>query len=424
LQVEETLEMGGNAAAKATGTTHRFPPQVIVAAGCLMAIMTFGPRSAIGQFQLPILGEFKFGSDIFSFAMALQYLFWGLGQPFAGAVADKYGSGKVLIFGAIVYAFGLSLMTWSSTPTSFMLTQGVLLGLGISSCSFNLIIGAFGKLLPPERRSFAFGIGTAAGSFGQFLFSPLAGGMIAAYGWHTTVFVFSALILACIPLTIFLHRRPDPVPDNATLAQKQSFGQALTEAFGHRSYVLLVAGFFTCGFQLAFVTVHFQRYVVESGLPPSVGYWAFALVGIFNIIGSMSSGWLADRMPKNWLLSFIYLSRSLVTLVYISMPVTPLSTLMFGVLTGLLWLSSVPPTSALIGVMFGTKYFSTLYGLAFLNHQVGGFIGLMLAGYLRETTGSYNIVWWLSIALGVFSAALNMPIVEKPIERREAPAAA
>jgi len=416
--------MGGNVGTQVTRTRSKYPPQVIIAAGCLLAIMTFGPRSAVGQFQLPILGEFQFSSETFSIAMALQYLFWGLGQPFAGAVADKYGSTRVLIFGAIVYAIGLALMTWSSTPTRFILTQGVLLGLGISSCSFNLIIGAFGKLLPPERRSFAFGVGTAAGSFGQFLFSPLAGGMIAAYGWHNTAFLFAALIIACIPLTLFLNKPREPVSANPSAAEQQSFRQALAEAFGHRSYVLLVAGFFTCGFQLAFVTVHFQRYVVESGLSPSVGYWAFALVGIFNIIGSMSSGWLGDRIPKNWILSFIYLSRSLVTLAFISLPVTPLSTLMFGVLTGLLWLSTVPPTSALIGVMFGTKYFSTLYGLAFLNHQVGGFIGLMLAGYLRETTGSYSIVWWLSIALGVFSAAINMPIVEKPIERREVTAAA
>ena len=415
--------MSGNAGAQ-VGTRHRFPPQVIVAAGCLVAIITFGPRSAIGQFQLPILGEFNFGTDIFSFAMALQYLFWGLGQPFAGAVADRYGTGKVIVAGAIVYAFGLALMTWSSTPASFMLTQGVLLGFGISSCSFNLIIGAFGKLLPPERRSFAFGLATAAGSFGQFLFSPLAGGLIAAYGWHVTAIIFSVLILACIPLAIFLQKGPEPIPENATLAQRQSFRQALAEAFGHRSYVLLVIGFFTCGFQLAFITVHFQRYVVEAGLPASVGYWAFALVGMFNIVGSMSSGWLADRVPKKWILSFIYFSRSLVTLAFISMPPTPASTLMFGVFSGMLWLSTVPPTSGLIGVMFGTKYFSTLYGFAFLNHQVGGFAGLMLAGYLRETTGSYAIVWWLSIALGVFSAVINMPIVERPVERREAAVAA
>ena len=397
----------------------------MIAAGCLIGVITFGPRSAIGQFQLPILGDFTLGSDVFSFAMALQYLFWGLGQPFAGALADKYGTGRVLTFGAIVYAFGLSLMSWASTPLSFTLTGGVLLGLGISACSFNLVIGAFSKLLPPERRSMAFGLGTAAGSFGQFLFSPFAGGMIAAFGWVPTVFVFSAIILLCIPLSLALATREPPGQGapQAGDAPKQTFRQAITEAFSHRSFVLLTLGFFTCGFQLAFVTVHFQRYVVEAGLPAHIGYWAFALVGIFNIVGSLTSGWLGDKMPKNYILCIIYLSRALVTLVFIMTPVTPFSAFAFGILTGLLWLSTVPPTSGLIGVMFGTRHFSMLYGFAFLSHQVGGFIGLMLAGVLRESTGSYDIVWWLSIALGVASALINLPIVEKPVHRA-APAAA
>jgi len=404
---------------------NRFPPEVIIAAGCLMSVITFGPRSAVGQFQLPILGEFNFGSEIFSFAMAVQYLFWGIGQPLAGAIADKYGTARVLVAGCIVYAIGIALVVWSSDPLTFTLTQGVLVGFGFSACSFGLIIGAFGKLLPPEKRSFAFGVGTAAGSFGQFLFSPLSGAMIQAYGWHMTAFIFSATVIACIPLALFLSNRPtaastpDPSP-----AQTQSFRQALAEAFGHRSYILLVIGFFTCGFQLAFVTVHFQRYVVEAGLAPSIGYWAFALVGIFNIIGSLASGWLSDKLPRNWILSFIYLSRSLVTIAFIMLPVTPFSTMMFGVLTGLLWLSTVPPTSSLISIMFGMKYFSTLYGLAFLNHQIGGFIGLMLAGWLREVTGSYTIVWWLSIALGIISAVINLPIVEKPVSHQPAAAAA
>ncbi len=402
----------------------KFPPEVVIAAGCLIGIVTFGPRSAIGQFQLPILGEFGFGSDTFSFAMAIQYLCWGLGQPFAGAMADRYGTGKVLAFGAVLYAAGLALMVYATTPLSFTITAGVLLGFGISACSFNLVIGAFGKLLPPARRSMAFGLGTAAGSFGQFLFSPFAGGMIGAFGWQTTTFVFSLIILACIPLGMALAMRPqvEAAPAPGDIAP-QSFGQALREAFAHRSYVLLVAGFFTCGFQLAFVTVHFQKYVVEAGLPSHIGYWAFALVGIFNIVGSLFSGFMGDKVPKAWILSFIYLSRALVTLLFILLPVTPFTALAFGVLTGLLWLSTVPPTSGLIGVMFGTRHFSMLYGFAFLNHQLGGFIGLLLAGVLRESTGSYNVVWWLSIALGVFSALINLPIVEKPVARM-APAAA
>jgi MFS family permease len=411
---------GASAEKDTGGLRSKFPPEIVIAAGCLIAVLTFGPRSAVGQFQLPILGEFGFGGDVFSFAMAMQYLFWGLGQPFAGAMADKFGTHRVLMCGAVVYALGLTMMTYSSSPLSFTLTGGVIMGLGISACSFNLVLGAFSKLLPPHRRSMAFGLGTAAGSFGQFLFSPFAGGMIASVGWQTTTFVFSAIILCCIPLALALANR-NVVETAATgAAPKQNFREALTEAFAHRSYVLLVIGFFTCGFQLAFVTVHFQKYVVEAGLPAHVGYWAFAFVGVFNIVGSLSSGWLGDKIPKRYILAFIYFSRALVTFAFIMLPVTPWSAFAFGVLTGLLWLSTVPPTSGLIGLMFGTRHFSMLYGFAFLNHQLGGFIGLLLAGWLRESTGSYDVVWWLSIALGLFSALVNLPIIEKPVARMAA----
>ncbi len=394
----------------------RMTPELIIAAGCLTAIITFGPRASLGQFQLPILGDFPISSATFSTAMALQYLFWGLGQPFSGAMADKYGTGRVLAVGAVVYAFALAMMVFSRDPVSFVLTQGVLFGLALSACSFNLIIGAFQKMLPPEKRSFAFGVGTAAGSFGQFLFTPLAGGMIETIGWQNTAFIFVGIILTAIPLALCLSGKPsEHKNDFAADLPGQTMREALSEAFRHKSYVLLVLGFFTCGFQLAFVTIHFQRYVVESGLPASVGYWAFALVGIFNIVGSIGSGWLASRFPKRWILSFIYGSRSLVTLLFITMEPTAFSTYLFGMLSGLLWLSTVPPTSGLIGVMFGSRYFSTLYGLAFLSHQVGGFAGLMLSGYLRDATGSFLILWWLSIGFGVFSALVNLPIVEKPV---------
>lgn len=397
----------------------RLSPELIIAIGCLMAIITFGPRASIGQFQLPVLGDFDFGVQTFSTAMALQYLFWGLGAPFAGAIADRYGAGKVMAAGAVLYCLALVAMKYSSLPGTFLLTQGVVYGLALSACSFNLIIGAFQKMLPPEKRSFAFGIGTAAGSFGQFLFTPLAGGLIEVIGWQNTILLFAGIVLTVIPLALALGGGPAKAHQSAPpigAIPVQSFREALGEAFRHKSYILLVLGFFTCGFQLAFVTVHFQRYVVESGLPASTGYWAFALVGVFNIVGSMSSGWLAGKVPKRWILSFIYLSRAMVTILFIMLPPSAWSTYLFGILTGLLWLSTVPPTSGLIGVMFGSRYFATLYGLAFLNHQVGGFCGLMLAGWLRDATGSYMIVWWLSIGFGVFSALVNLPIVEKPVK--------
>jgi MFS family permease len=411
----------------ATADTHkrirpRLPPELIILAGCLIAILTFGPRSAVGIFQLPILQERGWSTGIFSSAMALQYLCWGLGQPFAGAMADRFGSARVLTVGVILYGTGLVLMSWASTPLSFTLTAGLLMGFGLSGCSFNLVIGALAKLVPDHMRPLAFGLGTAAGSFGQFLFSPIAGGMVGAFGWHSTVIAFGLLMIAVIPLAQFVASPPlSAMPAGGN---QQTFRQALGEAFGHRSYILLVLGFFTCGFQLAFVTVHFQKYVVEAGISPQVGYWAFALVGICNIFGSLTSGWLAARIPKRYVLSGIYISRAMVTLVFILLPPTAWTAYAFGALTGFLWLSTVPPTSSLIGVMFGTRYFSTLYGFAFFSHQIGGFAALMLAGWLRDATGSYAPMWWLSIGLGIFSALINLPIIEKPIVRHPAPAVA
>ena len=409
---------------QASPAPRRLPPEMIIMFGCAIAILTFGPRSAVGVFQLPILKDRGWGSDVFSYAMALQYLFWGLGQPFAGAMADRFGSARVLTIGLILYGSGLALMAYASTPLSFTLTAGLLMGFGLSGCSFNLVIGALAKLVPENMRSLAFGAGTAAGSFGQFLFSPIAGGMVGNLGWQTTTIAFGALMLLVIPLCQFVASTPMKAQPKVAVGAQQSFREALVEAFRHRSYVLLVLGFFTCGFQLAFVTVHFQKYVVEAGIPPQVGYWAFALVGIFNIFGSMTSGWLSGRFPKRWVLSGIYLSRALVTLMFIMLPPTAWSAYLFGALSGLLWLSTVPPTSSLIGVMFGTRYFSTLYGFAFLSHQIGGFSGLVIAGWARESLGSYMPIWWLSIGFGVFSAIVNLPIVEKPVERGEALAAA
>ena len=410
--------------AQTPSAARRLSPDLIVAAGCLIAVLTFGPRSALGVFQIPVLQEFGWGSDTFSFAMAIQYLLWGAGQPFAGAMADRFGSRIVLVSGTLLYAAGLALMALSRTPATFDLPAGVLMGFGLSGCSFNLVIGAFSKLLPESRRSTAFGLGTAAGSFGQFLFSPLAGALVANAGWQTTAFIFAALMMIVIPLTAAVASPPMNMAAAAGGPAPQSFRQAMAEAFGHRSYVLLVLGFFTCGFQLAFVTIHFQKYVVEAGLDASVGYWAFALVGIFNMFGSFGAGWLGSRVPRRWVLSFIYLSRSLVTIAFVTLPATPWSAYAFGALSGLLWLSTVPPTSSLIGLMFGTRYFATLYGFAFFSHQVGGFIGLVMAGVIREQTGSYQLMWWASIFFGVMSALINLPIVEKPVQRQAAAAAA
>jgi len=350
--------------------------------------------------------------DVFSWAIALQNLVWGLGQPFAGAVADRFGAVRVLIAGSLLYAAGLALMAASHTPVVFGVSAGVLVGLGLSGSSFNLVLGAFGRLVPERRRSMAFGMATAAGSLGQFLFSPLAVGLIQQVGWRTTAAVFSALMLIVIPLAFALAA---PREAQAAAAQKgPKLTTAIREAFAHRSYVLLVLGYFTCGFQLAFITTHFQIYLTDKGLDATVGGWAFAMIGIFNMVGSLGSGWLGNRMPRRYILSFIYFARAATTLIFLMIPATPASALAFGAVTGLLWLSTVPPTSSLVGLMFGTRNFAMLFGFTFVSHQIGGFLGALLGGTIYEATGSYSPVWALSIALGVASGLINLPIEERP----------
>ena len=392
----------------------RFPIELIIAAGCAISLLSFGPRSAIGAFQRDILVDNGWTRDVFSIAIALQNLLWGLGQPLAGGFADRYGAVRVLIVGALLYAAGLALMGAATTPLMFDLSAGALVGFGLSGASFNLVLGAFGKLIPERRRPLAFGMGTAAGSLGQFLFSPLAVGLIQNFGWRETSYIFAGLMLLIAPLAFFLAA-PRPTPHQQA-GQDLSIGAAIARAFSHRSYVLLVIGFFTCGFQLAFITTHFQIYLTDQGLDPRVGGWAFAMIGIFNMVGSLSSGWLGARMPQRYILSFIYLSRAAATLAFLAIPPTPASALLFGAVTGLLWLSTVPPTSTLVSVMFGTTNFAMLFGFTFVSHQIGGFLGALLGGAIYEATGSYSIVWGLSIALGVASALINLPIVEKPAE--------
>ena len=397
---------------------RQIPVNLVIAAGCAISILTFGPRSSIGAFQRDVLFDNHWTRDVFSIAIALQNLLWGLGQPFAGAVADRFGAVRVLIAGAALYAAGLAIMGVSTSPLAFDLSAGALIGLGLSGCSFNLVLGAFTKLVPEHRRSMAFGMGTAAGSLGQFLFSPLAVGLIQSVGWRDTSFIFAGLMLIVAPLALVL-RAPRASAPAATAAEPAlSISGAIREAFGHRSYVLLVLGYFTCGFQLAFITTHFQIYLTDKGLDARTGGWAFAMIGIFNMVGSLSSGWLGQRMPRRYILSFIYFARAVTTFVFLMVPATPASALIFGATTGLLWLSTVPPTSSLIGVMFGTRYFSMLFGFAFVSHQLGGFLGALLGGALYEATGSYSIVWSLSIALGVLSALINLPIVERPVDRQ------
>jgi len=390
-------------------------PVVIIVAGCLIAMLSFGPRSALGQFLTPMSVDRHWGRDVFSLALAIQNLLWGAGQPFAGALADKFGAIRVLSAGAILYAVGLLLMANATSPAVLNLGAGVLIGFGLAGCSFSLVIGALGKLVPEQWRMLAFGAGTAAGSFGQFLFSPLANGLINGIGWESALVTFAAILLLILPLSLALATRGNA--DNVAGRHQQSAKEALSEAFGHRSYVLLVLGFFTCGFQLAFITVHLPAYLIDRGLSAADGAWTIAVIGLFNIIGSIMSGWFSGRLPKRYILSFIYFARALAIVAFVTLPASGLSAILFGAVTGLLWLSTVPPTNGLVVVMFGTRWLTMLSGAAFFSHQVGGFLGVWLGGELFTRTGSYDMVWWLAVLFGVLSAVINLPIVEKPVAR-------
>jgi MFS family permease len=401
---------------------HRISPELVVGAGCLIALITFGPRAAAGLFQLPMVAEYGWGREVFSLAIAIQNLLWGVGAPFAGAVADRFGMVLVLCTGALTYALGLVVMSQATSPGMMHLGAGVLIGFGLAGCSFNLVLGAFSKLLPESWRPLAFGAGTAAGSFGQFFYPPIGNILIDNLGWHQALVAFALSVLVVLPLSL-------PLATRALNAQKagsapvadQSIAQALSEAFRHRSYVLLVLGFFTCGFQLAFITAHLPAYLKDAGLSASIGGWTLALIGLANAVGSLYSGYLTARVSKRWLLAWIYLARSVVITAFVLLPASPASALLFGLFMGLLWLSTVPPTSSLVMLMFGTRYMAMLYGFAFFSHQVGGFLGVLLGGVLYEAYGSYAPVWWLSVALGLASAAINLPIVERPVDRTPLP---
>ncbi len=389
-------------------------PLLIIGFGCLISLMSFGPRSSLGFFLTPMSVTNHWGRDVFALALALQNLLWGIGQPLAGIIADRFGTGRVLGMGVVIYAAGLALMSHATSAPVLDVSAGALIGFGLSGTSFMIVLAAFGKLLPPAWHSRAFGFGTAAGSFGQFLYSPVAVVLMDRFGWQQTLMIFAVCMLAVLPFSLALAT---PAAQGSREAAPQSLRQALGEAFAHRSYVLLMLGFFTCGFQLAFITVHLPAYLVDRGLSATVGGWTIATIGLFNIVGSVTAGWLGDRMPKRYLLSIIYFVRAAAILAFISFPVTPFSCIAFGAIMGLMWLSTVPPTNGIIAVMFGTRWLATLAGFAFFSHQVGGFLGVWLGGIVFDRTGSYDPVWWLAILFGVLSALINMPIVERPVSR-------
>ncbi|MFZ1680739.1 MAG: MFS transporter [Rhizobiaceae bacterium] len=391
-------------------------PGLIIVAGCLIAALTFGPRSAMGFFQLPMLAEKGWDRSTFGLAMAIQNLAWGLGVPFFGAIADRFGTWRVLALSGVIYAGGLVMMAFATAPVWLHLGGGLLVGLAIASGSFGIVLAAFARHVPAEKRSFVFGIGTAAGSAGMFIFAPLSQGLIDAVGWHQAL-IFMAAAMLTIPFLAIPLAGNSRSGAAARAELDQTVGAALREAFAHQSYLLLTAGFFVCGFQVAFITAHFPAYVRDIGIEARYAVLALALIGFFNIIGSLASGVIGQRYSKPYFLALIYIGRSIAVTAFLLLPQSPTSVILFAGVMGLLWLSTVPPTNALVAIMFGTRHLGLLGGIVFLSHQIGSFLGVWLGGYLYDIYGSYDGVWWLGVALGLFAAIVHWPITERPVAR-------
>lgn len=397
-------------------TPRRGLPWLIILSGSLVAMLTFGPRSAMGFFQLPMLADLGWDRTTFGLAMALQNLCWGLSQPFFGAMADKYGTWRVLAISGLLYATGLIVMAFATAPVWLHVGGGVLVGLAVGAGSFGTILSAFARNVTPEQRSMAFGIGTAAGSAGMFLFAPLSQGLVSAFGWSDSLVILGAMMLV-VPLVAIPLRGNASSGSQSQSVYKQSIGQALKEALGHKSYLLLVSGFFVCGYQVAFITAHFPAYIGDIGIDARYAVIALALIGFFNIIGSLAAGVIGQRYSKPYFLSLIYIGRSIVVSAFLLLPQSPLTVILFAIAMGLLWLSTVPPTNALVAIMFGTRHLGLLGGIVFLSHQIGSFLGVWMGGYLYDHFGSYDPVWWIGVVLGLFAALVHWPIEEKPVVR-------
>jgi MFS family permease len=391
-------------------------PVLVLVCGAIILTLGLGIRASFGLFLQPMSTDLGWGRSHFSFAMALSNLIWGLAQPFFGAWADKKGAGRVVAVSALLYAGGLALMPFSTTPLMLDASAGLMVGLGLSGVSFGVILGVVGRAFPPERRSLALGIASSGGSFGQFLMLPFGQLLISTLGWQTALLILAGTIMATVPLAAAMMEGRRPV---ATGAQ-QSLNQALREAGAHSGFWYLTAGFFVCGFQVAFISVHLPAYLVDVRMTPAVGATALALIGLFNIAGSFVAGYLGGRFSKKYLLSGIYILRAVIIALFLVLPVTPLTVYLFAAGIGFLWLGTVPLTNGLVAQIFGVRFVSMLFGIVFLSHQIGSFAGVWLGGYLFDATGSYNLVWIGSIALGVIAAILNLPIDERPVERMEA----
>lgn len=387
----------------------------ILLGASLILALSLGIRHGFGLFLAPMSAEFGWGREVFAFAIALQNLIWGLAQPVTGAIADRFGAMKTVTIGGVLYAVGLVLMGYSHSPLGLSLSAGLLIGIGLSGTSFSVILGVVGRAVPAQKRSMAMGIAAAAGSFGQFAMLPGTLGLIGWLGWSSALLALGLLVALIVPLAGMLKDNPLPVA-----AHEQTLGEALREASGHSGFWLLALGFFVCGFQVVFIGVHLPAYLVDQHLPAQVGTTVLALVGLFNVFGTYIAGWLGGRLSKPRLLTALYLLRAVVIVAFVYSPLTIWSAYAFGVAMGLLWLSTVPLTNGTVATLFGVRNLSMLGGIVFLFHQLGAFLGGWLGGYLYDHTGSYDMVWQISILLSLVAAALNWPVREQPVARLQA----
>ena len=389
--------------------------QVLIC-GAAIVTLSMGIRHGFGLWLQPITQAQGWGRQEFGFAMAIQNLSWGFVGIFAGMVADKFGAFRVIALGAVIYSVGLLGMAWATDPWVFALFTGVIIGTAQAGTTYAVIYGVIGRNVPAERRSWAMGVAAAAGSFGQFLMVPVEGLLISQAGWQTALVILAAAALLIVPLAWGLREPALNAPGQ--IQRDQSIAQALKEAFKYPSFQLLMAGYFVCGFQVVFIGVHMPSYLKDHGLAPQVASYALALIGLFNVFGTYIAGSLGQKMSKKKILAFIYAARSVAIVLFLLAPLTPTSVYIFSAVMGLLWLSTVPPTNASVAQIFGVAHLSMLSGFIFFSHQIGSFLGVWLGGYLYDKTGSYNIVWYLAVALGVFAALVNLPVRESPIVRK------
>lgn len=387
----------------------------VLACGAAVVTMSMGIRHGFGMWLQPITQEMGWTRETFAFALAIQNLSWGIFGIVGGIVADRFGAFRVLVGGAILYSLGLAGMALSPTPGLFTLTTGVLIGAAQAGTTYAVIYGVLGRQIAPDKRSWAMGVAAAAGSFGQFLMVPIEGQLILQLGWSTALLVLSAVVLLIIPLAFGL--REPGFQGSQKITRTQSTGAAFMEAIRYPSFLLLTAGYFVCGFQVVFIGVHMPSYLKDHGLSPQVASYALALIGLFNVFGTYIAGTLGQRMAKRHILAFIYFARAVAISIFLLVPLSPMSVYIFSAVMGVLWLSTVPPTNAAVAQIFGVQHMSMLSGFVFFSHQIGSFLGVWLGGYLYDRTGSYDVVWYLAIALGVFAGLVNLPVRENAIQR-------